>query len=145
MQTLSIGGRKIVLRSATWEEIVDLRHAVLRQGLAREAAIFEGDDSPSSRHCGAFDGALAVGCATMHASRWEDEPAWQLRGMATVAELRGMGLGRTMLEGLEASILADAQEGASLPLLLWCNAPAPAIGFYKNLGWRAGAEQFPIP
>src|SRR5205823_219035 len=96
MQTLSIGGRKIVLRPARWEEIVDLRHAILRQGLAREAAIFEGDDAPSSRHCGAFDGALAVGCATMHASRWEDEPAWQLRGMATVAELRGMGLGRAM-------------------------------------------------
>ena len=94
MRRLIVDGKEVVVRAARFEEIVDLRHAVLRQGLPREEAIFPGDDAPTSRHCGAFVGDAAVGCATFHASRWEDEPAWQLRGMATLPEFRGKGIGR---------------------------------------------------
>jgi GNAT superfamily N-acetyltransferase len=145
MRTLSIAGRPIVIRPAQWQELVDLRHVILRQGLPREAAVFEGDDLPSSRHCGAFCEGVAVGCATLLASRWEHEPAWQLRGMATAPELRGMGLGRAMLEQLESALVADAQADGTVPLLLWCNARVPAVRFYQNQRWAVISEQFEIP
>jgi GNAT superfamily N-acetyltransferase len=127
MRTILIDGNAIVLRPTGLEEIIDLRHAVLRQGLPREAAIFEGDDAPSSRHFGAFSGDTLVGCATLHASQWEGEAAWQLRGMATLPEFRGKGIGRAVLEAMEADLTAAARAGR--PPSLWCNARVPAVGF----------------
>src|SRR5690349_2934028 len=66
MRTLHANSRLIVIRAAELSEIVDLRHAVLRQGLPRAEAIFAGDDAPTSRHYGAFCDGTAVGCATLH-------------------------------------------------------------------------------
>jgi GNAT superfamily N-acetyltransferase len=143
MRTLMIGGRQVVIRPARWEEIVDLRHAVLRQGLPREEAIFAGDDAPTSRHAGGFCDGVAVGCATFHGSRWEEEPAWQLRGMATLPEFRGKGIGRALLEQMEAEFDGTGQAGAGT--LLWCNARVPAVGFYQTMGWRVVSGQFEIP
>ncbi|HZN65714.1 MAG TPA: GNAT family N-acetyltransferase [Tepidisphaeraceae bacterium] len=140
-----IGGKTIVVRAASPEEIIDLRHAVLRQGLPRQEAIFDGDELPTTRHSGAFTGGngTAVGCATMLLNAWEGEPAWQLRGMATAPVIRGKGLGRLMLQHLEFGIL-DALPPAA-PRLLWCNARVPAVGFYESLGWRVVSERFEIP
>ena len=145
MGALAIARREIVIRPAQWQELVDLRHVILRQGLPREAAVFEGDDLPSSRHCGAFCEGVAVGCATLLASRWEHEPAWQLRGMATAPEFRSMGLGRAMLEQLEGRLVADAVAGGAVPLLLWCNARVPAVKFYQKQGWTVVSKEFEIP
>lgn len=138
----------IQIRQAAASEIVDLRHAVLRQGLPREAAIFVGDELPTSRHFGAFASGAeesaarrAVGCATLHLSQWESAPAWQLRGMATDPEFRHRGLARAMLALADEQIMADAK----LPRLFWCNARVPAVGFYKLLGWKVVSEMFEIP
>ena len=51
---------KVVLRRASLEEILALRHAVLRPGLPLESAAFEGDDAPDTLHFGAFDGSVAM-------------------------------------------------------------------------------------
>lgn len=135
----------IQIRRADLAQIVDLRHVVLRAGLPREAAIFAGDELPSSRHYGAFllngSPGRAVGCATLHLNQWETEPAWQLRGMATADDFRGRGLGRAMLDRVDRELLEDV----SAPRLLWCNAREPAIGFYELLGWRVMSERFDIP
>jgi GNAT superfamily N-acetyltransferase len=143
MRKLSFEGSEIVVRPARWEEIVDLRHAVLRQGLPREEAIFPGDDAATSRHCGAFCADVVVGCATFHASEWESEPAWQLRGMATLPEFRGKGVGRAVLEAMEADFEVAGHPPAGT--LLWCNARTPAVGFYETMGWRVVSERFEIP
>src|SRR5678810_1431154 len=118
MRAIEIDGNQVLIRPATWNEIINLRHAVLRQGLAREEAIFQGDDAPTSRHCGAFCDGVAVGCATLHASQWEGEPAWQLRGMATSPEFRRRGLGRIILEEMEAEF-GNGRPDEPGPLL-WC-------------------------
>ncbi|HZL38416.1 MAG TPA: GNAT family N-acetyltransferase [Tepidisphaeraceae bacterium] len=133
------------IRRAAWREIVDLRHAVLRADLPREAAIFAGDELESSRHFGAFmprdGGAFAVSCATFHLGQWESQPALQLRGMATAPDFRRKGLGRALLDLAERDVLQDK----SAPRVLWCNARVPAIGFYELLGWRVVSERFEIP
>ena len=136
---------EVNIRRASLEEILDLRHVVLRAGLPRESAIFPGDDVPSSRHYGAFVAGASqprtVGCATFHLNQWEGAPAWQLRGMATSDDFRKRGLGRAMLEVADREFLADP----SAPRQLWCNARVPAMGFYQLLGWAVVSEPFEIP
>lgn len=129
------------IRRATPQEVIDLRHAILRAGLPREAAIFAGDDANTSRHYAAVFDDRIVTCGTLHLNQWNGHPAWQLRGMATAPELRGQGAGRALLEFLEAEIVADD----SLPRQLWANARTPAIEFYKKLGWRIESDEFEIP
>ena len=121
------------------DRIIDLRHAVLRQGLPREAAIFDGDRDPAARHYAAFDEEQLVGCATLHPSRSESEPAWQLRGMAVAEQSRSHGIGRRLLEFIDCE-LAD-----SPVTLLWCNARVPASAFYRKLGWDIVSDVFVIP
>jgi GNAT superfamily N-acetyltransferase len=135
----------IQLRRAGLEEIVDLRHVMLRQGLPRDSAIFPGDDLPESRHYGAFQQGRAVGCATLHVSRWEsqlgeNEPAWQLRGMAVAEPLLQKGIGKAILAFLQDDLLTT-----TAVRLLWCNARVPAAGFYQKQGWEIRSGPFEIP
>ena len=131
----------VLIRRGTLEELIDLRHAVLRQGLPREAAVFDGDAKPGARHYVAADGGRIVGCTTLHPNQWEGRPAWQLRGMAVADGYQGRRIGRRMVEFLELELLDDS----SAPRLLWCNARVPASGFYKQLGWQIVSEEFEIP
>ena len=130
----------VTLRLATAAEVVDLRHRVLRDGLPRHSAVFDGDERPDAYHVVAESGGRVVGCATVHASAWDGAPAWQLRGMATDPGLRGAGVGRAMLAHLER-LLRDGTPVRQL----WCNARVPAVGFYERLGWRVASDPFEIP
>ena len=138
---MSADDADITLRRADLAELVDLRHAVLRQGLPRNEAIFPGDDAPTSRHYGAFRGAEVLCCATLHGSEWAGEPAWQLRGMATAPRAQRTGLGRRVLELIED----DLREHDGGVLLLWCNARVPAVAFYRKMGWEVVSAEFEIP
>src|SRR2546421_12182576 len=86
-RVLQVGPKKILVREARVEEIIPLRHRILRAGLPIEEAHFPGDRDPATCHVAAFDGSEAVGCATFVLNQWNGEPAWQLRGMATDAVL----------------------------------------------------------
>lgn len=128
------------IRLARAEELIDLRHACLRQGLPRKAAIFEGDDEPGTLHAVAeLDGHI-IGCATLVQRPWKDSPAWQLRGMAVDPTSHRCGIGRKVLALLEDT-------AAKLPhsRQLWCNARVPAAGFYQKNGWTIVSEVFEIP
>jgi predicted GNAT family N-acyltransferase len=122
------------------DRIIDLRHQVLRQGLPRQAAWFEGDDHTEAMHVGAYDGQKLIGCATLHPSTWEDQPAWQLRGMAVAEECRRAGVGRRLLEFIDSQIAQNPSRR-----VLWCNARVPAAGFYQKMGWIVVSEIFEIP
>lgn len=131
----------VTVRRGTAAEVVDLRHQLLRAGLPRETAIFDGDEHPDARHVvGITSEGRIVGCATVHPGTRAGAPAWQLRGMATDPPVRGCGVGRAML-----TYLADVvyQEFPFRPM--WCNARLPAIGFYKRQGWEPTGEPFEIP
>ena len=121
------------------DELIDLRHAVLREGLPRETAIFEGDSNPEARHYGVIDAGRLVACVTLHRSRWQDEPAWQLRGMAVAPGYQSRGIGREMIQFIERELIDDSVR------LLWCNARVPAAGFYQKMGWQIVSDIFEIP
>ena len=128
------------IRRVNLEEILDLRHRILRRGLPPESAIFDGDRSEQAAHFGAFQGGALIGCATLHLSRWENQPAWQLRGMAVAPSHQKKGVGRQLLRFIDSEMAATG-DGR----FLWCNARVPAAAFYEKLGWVIMSEIFEIP
>ena len=132
-------GNPIVIRPAVTEELIDLRHVILRTGLPRELAYFEGDDEPTTRHVVAETDGRIVGCATILRRDWKGTQAYQLRGMAVVDELQGRGIGSQLLAELERFV---QDEGFTRQL--WCNARTPAAKFYEKHGWQIVSDEFHI-
>jgi GNAT superfamily N-acetyltransferase len=130
----------VCVRLATLDEIISLRHAVLRDGLPIEAAYFAEDRDPTTRHIGAFSNDRNIGCATFLISTYESQPAWRLRGMATAPDFRRAGLGRAMLALAEQTLRAESD----IPLL-WCDARTPAVPFYQKQGWTIVSEEYVVP
>ena len=142
--TGAVPPRTLTIRRASIEEILALRHRILREGLPLEAANFPGDRDPTTLHAGAFDASsanVAVGCASMMLNSWEGEAAWQLRGMATDAGLQSLGVGKAVLDYLAELALARPRTVR----LFWCNARVPALRFYAREGWQVMSEEFEIP
>lgn len=131
---------EITCRRATVEEILPLRHRILRPGLPFEAARFDGDLDAATRHYAAAAGGEPVACLSFMPSTWQGRPAWQLRGMATDAGLQGGGVGRRLLE----TAVADARRAAP-DRTFWCHARLTAVGFYEKLGWKVVSEPFDVP
>lgn len=131
---------RIDIRAASAGEVIDLRHAVLRDGLPRESAVFDGDDHPEALHFVAIDRGSIVGCVTLHPSTFNGEPAWQLRGMAVAPAVQRKGIGAALMETVQAVVASDPARR-----VLWCNARVPASGFYQRHGWQIVSEVFDIP
>jgi predicted GNAT family N-acyltransferase len=130
----------IQIRPASIQEILDLRWRILRAGLGREAANFDGDDEPTTLHFAAVADVAIVGCVTILHRPWEDQPAWQLRGMAVEPALQRGGVGGRLLAIVETAVRAVPHS-----LQLWCNARTPATGFYRKHGWQLVGNEFEIP
>jgi len=129
-----------VVRETTLEEIMHLRHAILRADTTLENALFAEDRLPTTHHVGAFaDDGTCVGCATFLSVAHENEPAWQLRGMAVRAEVRKAGVGKQMLDFAELLL-----SSLSPMRLLWCHARVVAVPFYRRCGWTVVSEEYQI-
>jgi GNAT superfamily N-acetyltransferase len=125
----------VVLRPARADEIRRLRRDVLRPGGPLDPPPYDLD--PATRHVGAFDAAVVVGCATVFPQPYGDYPlAWQLRGMAVDPARQGEGIGRLVLI---AAVEAAAEGGAPV---LWAYGRVSALGFYERLGWQAIGDVF---
>ena len=127
---------------APFDAILGLRHAVLRPGRPLETARFDGDDDADTVHLAArlADSGEVVGCATLMRRPFEQQPAWQLRGMATRRDLARRGVGTAILRGAEQVV--REHDG---PWLLWCNARLAAVPFYQSAGWQVVSAAFDIP
>lgn len=125
------------VRRAEPHEVLDVRHAVLRPGRPRETAVFDGDAKPTTRHWVAVQADRVVGVASVMAATHpalDETFRWQLRGMAVLPDLQGAGVGRALVQAIEAEV-----DGP-----LWCNARTSAIPFYERCGWTPVGEPFDI-
>ena len=119
-----------------------LRHQLLRPGRPADELVFPGDDAPDTLHAGAFVEERLVGIATIirEAPPGEaDDRAWRVRGMATLPEIRGRGYGGLLLE---RCVEHAVNHGGRL---LWCNARAGAVGFYRRYALATRGDAFDIP
>ncbi len=133
----------ITIRRISAEQTLAIRLAILRTGMPMEAARFPDDELEAAQHFGAFLGDQHAGVVSIYPASAPDAPGlagtWQLRGMATVPEVRGQGGGRALLL---ACVEAAREKGGSL---LWCNARKIAVEFYRRHGFTVTSEEFDIP
>ncbi len=121
------------------DEILALRHAVLREGKPEDAARYDVDEAETTFHIGVFADGRAVCCLTIMDDPIDGERAWRLRGMATDPGFRRLGLGALAMEAARAELAKSA------PRPLWCNARLVAVPFYEAAGWRIDSDLFDIP
>lgn len=122
-------------------EIFDLRRSVLRPHLPPEASVYPEEGHPDTFHLAARDpgtGAV-IGCATFFPQPLDGEPGWRFRGMATVTDLRGRGVGAAVLR---RGIAEVARRGGRL---VWCNGRTGAAGFYERNGFSRRGAEFDVP
>lgn len=137
-----IADRSVILRRALPDEILALRHAELRAGLPIDTARFRGDEATTTMHYGAFldDDQINIGCVSFVLNPWDGQDAYQLRGMATRADLARRGIGSALM------LFAQRDLASSTDIrVLWCNARVPAVGFYESHGWTVVSDPFDIP
>jgi GNAT superfamily N-acetyltransferase len=129
----------MVVRRVSAADTEALRRDVLRGG---RPVPLPGDDDPSALHVGVYDGDLLLGTGNVRPepAPWAPAvPAWRLRGMATLPEHRGEGVGARVLEALvEHCVAAGGGE-------LWCNARVPARSFYLRAGFTVVGEEWDDP
>jgi len=140
------GNAGITICRVAIEDIIGLRHRLLRAGLPADAAQFPGDNDTSTWHIGLFysfppvENAPLVSCASFMLNSYKEEPAWQLRGMCTETAFQGRGFGGRLLACVEVAIVENSKVRR-----FWCNARVPAIPFYERHSWLADSEEFDIP
>ena len=123
------------------EDTLTLRSSILREGLDPELCRFEGDEAELSFHLGYFKDEILVCIASFHQQGREgfNETGYQLRGMATLADYQGTGIGNQLVN---FSIVYLRGQKANY---VWCNARKLAFRFYTGLGFEFISEEFDIP
>jgi GNAT superfamily N-acetyltransferase len=129
------------VRPADLADVRRIRHLVLRPHQPPEELAYDGDAAPDSLHLGAFEDGRLVGIASVArlpppGSR--DPSAWRVRGMATLPEARGRGIGGELLE---ACVDHARSRGGSL---VWCNGRVRATAFYERHGFAIVRGPFEI-
>jgi len=118
----------------------ELRRAVLRPSWPLGSAM-HGDDNPDAIHFAALDddGRIVGTCLVLpgpyplHPDRAD---ASQLRGMATLPELRSQGVGAAVLAAAVTEIRSRAGR------LVWCDARTSAVAFYAQHGFVTEGDEF---
>ena len=123
------------------EETHPLRLLVLRPGGTVDDCRWPIDTVPDAFHLAVEKDGQRVCIASFQPSSHPAltaTQAWQLRGMATHPDHRGIGAGRLLVEH---AIEQVRELGADL---LWCNARLVALPFYERLGFRTEGPEFDI-
>ena len=109
-----------------------------------EEARYAVDRCPGTAHfCAEDESGHVVSVASLlkEAPTWQPDTSasWHLRGMATVADWRGRGVGSAVLAALFAYVAASGGG------LLWCNARLSAVNFYERAGLATTGEPWEEP
>jgi len=115
----------------------DLRYRVLRAPLGMGRDTVRSPIEHESWHLCAFDGVSAdaalVGCVLFHIDEAE---GGRLLQMAVDPRLQGLGLGRQLVQTLEARVAATGMTTIHL------HARDSAIGFYERLGYEVEGDAY---
>lgn len=129
----------IQIRKIAAEETYPIRLEILRKNISLPL-VFDGDLDTDTFHLGVFKGDVLIAVSSFMKVRNKNFKGtqYQLRGMATLKEYRGLGAGNLMMEKA-FSILNDLQIDC-----LWCNARIIAVKFYQKLGLKTFGDLFEI-
>nr|BFF40360.1 GNAT family N-acetyltransferase [Tenacibaculum mesophilum] len=129
----------IKIKNISAQETYNIRLTVLRNNIDLPYK-FKEDEYGSTFHLGAFYKTKLVGVASFIQNKTEAIKGlqYQLRGMATLPEVRGIGAGKLLLEEAKSILKTKSID------VLWCNAREEAVGFYKNLDFVIIGEKFKV-
>ncbi|TDQ29940.1 GNAT family N-acetyltransferase [Tenacibaculum caenipelagi] len=129
----------IKIKNISAQETYNIRLTVLRNNIDLPYKFLE-DKDMDTFHLGAFYKEKLVGIATFIKNNINDIEGsqYQLRGMATLPEVRGKGYGSKLIEKAKEIL---QQKGITI---LWCNARKEAAKFYEGLGFQVIGEEFEV-
>ena len=131
-----------MIRFIPVEDTLSMRNDILREGkLTLDQCRFPGDESEGAFHLGYYMDDKLVSIATFHPKSYGEftGKGYQLRGMATLEELRGKGIGNQLLNF--AIVYLRGQKAN----YIWCNARVTAVKFYQGLGFEIISDVFEVP
>ena len=132
----------ILVKKIPVEETYPIRLAVLRPNKTLKDCIFTHDEDKSTFHLGVFvdDQLACIGSFYFQKHPYfKEEDQCQLRGMATLHEYQGKGLGTMLLRKAFEIFLDNGIE------LFWCNARTSAMPFYQKLELVTIGGEFEVP
>jgi GNAT superfamily N-acetyltransferase len=124
------------------EDLLEIRNEVLREGkLTLEECRFPTDNLAGSFHLGYYKDEQLLCIASFHPQNCEGfaSTGYQLRGMATLENYRGQGIGNQLL-----NFAIVYMRGQKIDYL-WCNARKKALQFYLNMGFEVISAEFEVP
>lgn len=124
------------------EEVVAIRHKVLKIGQPVDACYFEGDLEEGTKHFGAFVDNKLIGCATMmlkKTANFKVHPVYRLSGLSVLQENQKQHVGKKLLKFAEDNI---SKKGS---VMIWCFARETALKFYKKNGYQLNIPEVVIP
>jgi GNAT superfamily N-acetyltransferase len=130
---------KIRFISAT--DTYRIRQQILRPTQSIEECQYEGDLAQSSFHIGAFDEDVLISIGSYYQEAQKDlngNLPYRLRGMATLPNYRGKGVGKQLIAFSEDVLKEKGCE------MWWCNARISAGPYYEKLGLTQLGEVFEI-
>ncbi|MCB1187214.1 GNAT family N-acetyltransferase [bacterium] len=131
-----------MVREISARETWPVRHAVLRPGQPLSSCDYDIDSMPGSFHLGVFSGEQLVTIGSFYPDphpELDGTSQYRLRGMATLHEQQGRGLGFLLLNDALARLRKLDCD------MLWCNARVSAAGYYIKFGMQRIGEEFDIP
>jgi predicted GNAT family N-acyltransferase len=130
-----------MIRFIPVEDTLPIRNDILRGGkLTLDQCRFPGDEVEGTFHLGYFDNDKLVCIASFHLKNYEgyNGKGYQLRGMATLEQYRGRGIGNQIVNF--AIVYLRGQKAN----YLWCNARKSALKFYIDLGFEVISDEFEV-
>lgn len=130
---------KSIVKIIETELTYPLRKEILRKNIDLPYT-FQGDFDEKTIHIGAYVNDDLVGITTLMPSTnslFEDSQ-YQLRGMATSTNVRGLGIGKKILE-FAFTVLKEKNITT-----LWCNAREIAVPFYEKSGFNIMGDLFMV-
>jgi GNAT superfamily N-acetyltransferase len=123
----------LIAKLISADDCKPLRSLVLRWGLPPAQCTFPEDRNETTFHLGVLLQEKIISVGTFINNSLAQFPGhknpYQLRGMATAPEARGLGAGRLLLETAEVIL---KEKGCQL---LWFNAREKAFLFYEKSGY----------
>lgn len=132
---------KIIIDSVRLEDVIDVRHQVLRVGQPRSSSYFPEDCYQNTIHFAAFKHDKIIGCASVYKESHPDfslKQSWRIRGMAVVEAMQGQNIGSQLLESCVNHAINMKGD------VIWCNARINAVKFYKRCGFKIIGDEFTI-
>ncbi|MEP7094173.1 MAG: GNAT family N-acetyltransferase, partial [Flavobacterium sp.] len=132
----------ILIKEITAQDTLIVRQSILRQGKPIEACALEGDDLESTHHFGLFENLNLTGIISLFTKTnpiFAENLQTQIRGMAILELYQKKGFGEALVKHCEDYCTSNQFD------LIWFNARAAAVGFYKKMGYEINGNPFDIP